>query len=47
MNLFHTTFVHYGSSHYIPDHFMKIKNAEFVKPTGGLWASPIAYMVVR
>lgn len=41
MNLFGTPFIHYGSPQYIPEKFMSIKNAEFVKPTGGLWASPI------
>ena len=32
--------IHYGDDRFRPDRFMPIKNHEFVKPMGGLWASP-------
>lgn len=35
-------YVHYGHTAFKPELFMEIKNQEmFVKPKGGLWASPI------
>lgn len=35
-------YIHYGSQNFIQEYFMPITNKPlFVKPTGGLWASPI------
>src|SRR5574344_1605975 len=34
-------YIHYGATQYDPNRFQDIKNRFcFVKPTGGLWASP-------
>jgi len=33
--------IHYGADHFDPDKFKPIKNRDFVKPEGGLWASPV------
>ena len=34
-------FIHYGSSKFNPNRFIKVKNSHWVKPfDGGLWASP-------
>lgn len=32
--------IHYGDDRYRPDSFVPIKNKAFIKPIGGLWASP-------
>jgi len=37
-------FIHFGGDHFYPEKFQPIKNYEtsFVKPHGGLWASPLS-----
>lgn len=35
------TYIHYGNTHFEADRFKEIKNAIWVKPHGGFWASPI------
>ena len=34
------TYIHYGTKAFMPELFVPIKNRYFVKPEGGLWASP-------
>lgn len=34
-------FIHYGADQYDYKMFHKIKNTNWIKPSGGLWASPI------
>ena len=35
------TYIHYGAKAFIPELFVPIQNRYFVKPQGGLWASPV------
>ena len=34
-------YIHYGDSHFDRDKFDKIYNRDFIKPSGGLWASDV------
>ena len=34
-------FIHYGNTVFDSDKFKPIKNVNFVKPSGGFWASPL------
>lgn len=34
------TYIHYGAKAFMPELFVPIQNRYFVKPHGGLWASP-------
>ena len=33
-------YIHYGSNRFNPKAFKKVKNTDWIKPKGGLWASP-------
>jgi hypothetical protein len=33
--------IHYGADKYLPEKFLPICDAEWVKPKGGLWTSPV------
>ena len=33
--------IHYGASEYKPDLYVEVKNQGWVKPSGGLWTSPV------
>lgn len=34
-------YIHFGNPKYEKEKFIEIKNRDFVKPYGGLWASPL------
>jgi len=38
--MINTKFIHYGTNEFDPKLFKPIKNINFCKPSGGLWASP-------
>ena len=42
MTVLPVSFIHYGSSSFEPMLFTPIRNHEFTKPRGGLWASSLA-----
>ena len=34
-------YIHYGCTKFIREYFNPIRNANFIKPNGGFWASPV------